>query len=323
MHRSAALLVSSSVFAMAPAAAHAMDGVVASIKPVHSLVAAVMEGVGEPALLVVGAGSPHTYSMRPSQAAALQDARLVFWIGAGMETFLSGPLETLADGATRVALEHADGLTLLEYREGGAFEAHGHDEAGHDGAGHDEAAHEEAGHAEHADDHHAAGDGDDHAHEDDHEAHGGHADHEEHGEEAHRHEEGGDHAGHDHSGYDMHIWLDPENAKAMVGAIEAALSQADPDNEDAYGANAEALIAELDALTEEITARLAPVADRPFVVFHDAYHYFEERFGLVFEILDRVYLALRTGGGRRHHHQPRGRAGRRADRRNAGDGART
>ena len=47
---------------------------VTSIKPIHSLVSAVMEGVGEPSLLVKGAGSPHTYSLRPSQAKLLQEA---------------------------------------------------------------------------------------------------------------------------------------------------------------------------------------------------------------------------------------------------------
>ena len=52
--------------------------VVASIKPIHSLVATVMLGIGEPDLIIKGAGSPHTYALKPSQAAALENADLVF-----------------------------------------------------------------------------------------------------------------------------------------------------------------------------------------------------------------------------------------------------
>jgi len=78
----------------------------------------------------------------------------------------------------------------------------------------------------------------------------------------------------------MHFWLDPENAKLMVAHIAQTLSAADPDNAAAYAANAEAEAARLDALSAELTATLAPVADKPFIVFHDAYQYFENRFGL-------------------------------------------
>ncbi len=67
-----------------PAPPRISPNVVASIEPVHSLVAAVMAGVGEPLLLVGGGASPHTASLRPSQAAALQSADLVFWIGESL-----------------------------------------------------------------------------------------------------------------------------------------------------------------------------------------------------------------------------------------------
>ena len=62
--------------------AYADVKVVTSIKPVHSLVSAVMQGVGSPGLLVEGAGSPHNYSLKPSQAQQLQEADIVFWMGA-------------------------------------------------------------------------------------------------------------------------------------------------------------------------------------------------------------------------------------------------
>jgi zinc transport system substrate-binding protein len=234
-------------------AAPALDGVVASIKPVHSLVAAVMEGVAEPELLVQGAASPHSYSLRPSEAGALEDAALVFWVGKGMEVFLAKPLETLGGGAKIVELADAHDLVRLEFREGGPFEAHDHD-----------------------DDHHGA--------------HEGHEDHD-HGEAArddHDHDDGGDHdhardEGHshdDHDHVDAHFWLDPLNAKAFVHEIEEALAEVDPANADAYEANAKAVSAKLDALIAETQSALEPVRGKGFVVFHDAYHYYENRFGI-------------------------------------------
>ena len=93
----ALLLASAVILSVGPA--HAFDGVVASIKPVHSLVAGVMQGVGEPTLIVKGAASPHTYALRPSDAAALERASLVFWVGPEMEAFLGKALGSLADGA--------------------------------------------------------------------------------------------------------------------------------------------------------------------------------------------------------------------------------
>ena len=78
----------------------------------------------------------------------------------------------------------------------------------------------------------------------------------------------------------MHMWLDPANARAWTAAIVDALVAADPANAEAYAANGDALAARLDDLTAELEAGLAPVRDRPFVVFHDAYQYMESRFGL-------------------------------------------
>jgi zinc transport system substrate-binding protein len=110
----------------------AQPQVVASIKPVHSLAAAVMEGVGAPELLVHGAASPHTYALRPSDAARLAGARVVLWIGPNYEGFLAKPLATLAGGARIVTLAEAAGVTILPARTGGAWEEDEHeDEHGH------------------------------------------------------------------------------------------------------------------------------------------------------------------------------------------------
>ncbi len=79
---------------------------------------------------------------------------------------------------------------------------------------------------------------------------------------------------------DPHLWLDPVNAQAMVAIFAAALAEADPDNAQAYRANATRLAERLDTLDAELGERLAPVRRVPYMVFHDAYAYFETRYGL-------------------------------------------
>jgi zinc transport system substrate-binding protein len=79
---------------------------------------------------------------------------------------------------------------------------------------------------------------------------------------------------------DGHAWLDPENAKAMVAYIAEILSRKDPAHSDAFRSNAQDLRQRLELLRRELEQTLAPIADRPYVVFHDAMHYFEQRFGL-------------------------------------------
>lgn len=80
--------------------------------------------------------------------------------------------------------------------------------------------------------------------------------------------------------YDPHVWLDPENAKAMARAIASALAAIDESNAAIYAANAEGFAASLDSLSAEVTTTLAPLREKRFVVFHDAFQYFEQRFAL-------------------------------------------
>ncbi len=267
------LLVATTLLALSNVPAKAELNVVASIKPVHSLVAAVMEGVGTPGLIVEGAGSPHTYSLKPSQARMLQSADVVFWVGHELETFLEKPLEALASKAKTVELMDAHGLITLKFREGGNFEAHDHSEheAHHDEHDHDEHAKaDDHDHHEDHDDHKGHDHHDDHKDHDDHKRHGDHDDHKDHADE---HD-------HSHDGIDPHVWLDPVNAKAFVHEIEEILAAADPAHAKQYAANAKKVMTKLDALTAEIAKELAPVKGKGFIVFHDAYHYFEEHFGL-------------------------------------------
>ncbi|KAA0593039.1 zinc transport system substrate-binding protein [Azospirillum lipoferum] len=210
--------------------------VVVSIKPIHSLVASVMHGVGEPTLLVRGGASPHSYTMKPSDAKALSAADLVVWVGPEMEGFLEKPLQANAPKATKLTLMDLKGLTLLQTREGGAWEPHDH---GHEGHGHD--SHKDHDHK----------DQDDHKDSDD---------------------------GHDE--LNTHIWLDPANARAIVTATADALAAKDPADAEAYRTNADRTLQAIDALDAELKATLAPLKDRPFVVFHDAYQYFEARYDL-------------------------------------------
>ncbi len=256
------LAASTAFLFLSPALASAAPDVVVSIKPVHSLVASIMKGVGEPALIVEGAASPHTYSLKPSNARALENADLVYWVGPGLEAFLEKPLEALPKDAKVIELEDSPGLTKLPFREGGAFETHDHADHAEEGGEHAHGEAEEHGHHE--------GNGHDHGAKEAAASNG----HDDHAHDAHAHDD------HEHGGTDMHLWLDPNNAKAMAAEIAKSLSEVDPANKAAYEANLTALNGEIDMMDAEITAQLKPVLEKPFVVFHDAYQYFEKRYGV-------------------------------------------
>lgn len=198
--------------ALASSAMAEAPRVVTDIPPVQSLVAAVMEGVAAPTLLLPKGASEHAYQLRPSQAAEIAGADLVVWIGPDLTPWLGGALDSRPKDAASLALLDAEGTALRDYG---------------DAAGHD-----------HADE------------------------------------------GHDHSGVDPHAWLDPENGRHWVGLIAAELSRIDPPNAATYAANAEKAAQAIDAAEAEAAALLAPVRDRPFVAFHDAYGYYTAHFGL-------------------------------------------
>ncbi|MBP5858747.1 zinc ABC transporter substrate-binding protein [Marivibrio halodurans] len=262
--------------AVTPARAEA-PRVVTSVKPVQGLVAAVMGDVGTPEVLVEGTRSPHGYALTPSDARALAGADLVVWIGPSLSGFLGRALETTAEGVPVLTLIEADGIATMPFASGHHHgHDHGHDdedahhgEAHEDGHAHD---HDEAraGEAEHDHDHDH---GDEHGHDHDHGDTHDHGD--DHGHE-HGHEEGHAHG----AGTDPHIWLDPENARLMLDAIAARLAEIDPANAAVYAGNAGAAKARVSALETELTREIGPFAERGYVVFHDAYRYFERRFGL-------------------------------------------
>ena len=79
---------------------------------------------------------------------------------------------------------------------------------------------------------------------------------------------------------DPHLWLSTRNAGTFVRVFAERLSEIDPPNRNRYLANAERLLDRIEALRGEIHTRLASLRDMPFLVFHDAYQYFEKEFQL-------------------------------------------
>ena len=189
--------------------------VVVSILPLHSLVASVMQGVGEPELLMQGQNSEHNASFSPRQLADMEHADAVFMIGNNLEVKLGeiSGTETVG-GKAFVKMNEIQGLTTHAIREGGTWEPDADEPPSTSVSA------------------------------------------------------------------DPHIWLDPENAKFMIKTIAITLDKADPSNASTYDANAAKTITKLDILEAELKIELAPMAHKPFIVFHDAYQYFEHRFGV-------------------------------------------
>ena len=224
--------------------------VVASIKPIHSLVSYLMDGVAKPDLIVDGYASPHGFAMKPSHAKMLQNADIVFWVGEDLENFLEKPLNSIAKKAEKIELMNAKGIVKLKFRERNIFGDHDdHDD--HDDHGHKK-----------KDDH------DDHDHDDHAKKEDGHDDHDDHD----------GHEGHHHGEFDPHIWLDPINASAILKEMTEHLIENDSKNASKYKNNLNKALKDIDKLTADVKSELnQSVAS---IVFHDAYQYFEERFNV-------------------------------------------
>ncbi len=202
------------VLASALRADGAAPRVVTTIKPIHSLASALLEGIARPELLLQGAASPHSYSLKPSDAAMLAEADIVVRVSKNLEVFLTRPLETIPHHAVLVDLDRTSGLLLLPVRTGAAdWEADASVQRGE-----------------------------------------------------------GD--------FDVHFWLDPDNAIAIAGALARAFSQADPAHAAQYATNQAKLTQRLRALDEALREELSAVRNRPFIVFHDVTQYIEHRYGL-------------------------------------------
>ena len=203
------------LLALSALPASAAPNVIADIPPVEALVARVMDGIGAPAAALVPPGAdPHALALRPSQARAMNDADVVFWIGPEMTPWLDGALGSLTDDATVVALLDVEDTVLLDTRESG-------------------------------------GDAHDHAHDE-----------------------------HGHEGVDPHAWLSPENGALWLGVIAEALAEVDPENARTYRNNALAGSVEIGIAAAEIEAEIKALGPVTYALAHDAFRYFEDRFGL-------------------------------------------
>ena len=214
--------------------------VVTTIKPLHSLISNVMDGIGEPSLIIEGSTSPHSFVLKPSHAKLIEQADIIFWIGEDIETFMEKPLESIAKNAKKVSFMELSSIEKLKFREENIFEHEDHDDHGHD---------EKKDHDDHGDDEKK--------------------DHDDHGD---------GHEGHHHGEFDAHIWLDPANAKEMLHEIAHELADLDPANADKYESNADNTIKSIDDMISSVNSSINK--DATFIVFHDAYQYFEKRFGV-------------------------------------------
>lgn len=356
----AILMLGLSINAQAKTPSIAVD-----IAPLHSLVSQVMEGVAEPNLLIPAEASPHHYSLRPSEAKALADAEVVFWVGEGLTPWLEKALDNLAVSAQKVEVLEVEGTTSYAFREGATFESHDEGGEGKHGKeqGHDDAhAFEWAGafklavgeyrwtfakvDGDYADpkmkmvilsselDGEAAIEDQEETAEDllvsraiektngdklstnDSNAYelvfdakknvsefriviekeGVYTFFTEHMPfefEASEHffktmakqdvepiAQEPDAGDHHHDGADPHAWLDPENAKVWISEIKKVLSKHDPQNAKIYDRNAKQAIAGLDSIIDTARSNISKLDELKFIVFHDAYQYFEKRFDI-------------------------------------------
>ena len=229
--------------------------VVTTFLPMTQFTIAVAGDRAEVAQLLPRNVGPHEYQAKPGDVQAIANADVLVKNGLEIEFFLDDMIEN-AENANLSIIDSSESVATL---------------ASADDHGHSHAEGDEHGHSEEADHDHAEGDEHDHA-------------------EGEAHAEGEDHAegethGHAHGEFDPHIWLDPKRVIGQVENIRDGLIAADPEGEAEYTANAEAFIADLQALDADIAEKLAPFEGQTFVVFHDFAAYFADSYGLQSETL--------------------------------------
>jgi len=254
--------------------AESAKGVVVSIKPLHSLVSGVMGDTGEAKLLLPDNNSPHDIYLKPSQVMLLQDADIIFYIDDKFELFLGNVFNILPEHIRKVPVMHARGITILSSRDGDAWDAHLHDD-------HASSANEDK-HDEHYHDDHASSANEDKHDEHYHDDHASSVNEDKHDEHYHDdHASSANEDKHDEHHYDMHVWLDPYNARKIVNMVKEELSIMYPENRDIYNKNASDTINKIDMMDDELKESLDGLSNKPFIVFHDAYQYFEKAYSLL------------------------------------------
>ena len=190
------------------------SGIVASVKPLHSLVSAVVGDTDEVSLLISGNVSPHNFALKPSHAKMLSSAAVFFHIDAGqLESGIRKKIFSLPSDVRVFKVAKFKNLNLLPVREGINWEEDGHDHHGHD---------------------------------------------------------------HGHGSADVHFWLDPNNGIEIVKGITRELSMMYPKNINTYKKNAKEIIKKIKLADNSVKSKLKSVQNKPYIVFHDAYQYFEK-----------------------------------------------
>jgi zinc transport system substrate-binding protein len=219
-------------------------GVVTTIQPINSLVSAVIGNTGKTISLIPAEISPHEYKLKPSDTKKLQNANIIFFVSDHLESSVTKVFENLPKNIKIINLMEDAGIKHLAIRDNEAWERHDH----------------RHGHGDH----------------DDHDKHAKKHDDHDHDKHAKKHDDHDDHEKED----DVHIWLSPDNAVKIIKKINKELSLYFPENAETYDKNANQMIKEINQLKVELKKELSGIKDKPYIVFHDAYQYFETSFGL-------------------------------------------
>ena len=219
-------------------------GVVTTIQPINSLVNSVIGNTGKTISLIPAEISPHEHKLKPSDTKKLQNANIIFFVSDHLESSIAKVFDKLPKNIKIINLMEESGIKHLAIRDNEAWERHDH--------------------------HHGHGD------HDDHDKHAKKHDDHDHDKHAKKHDDHDNHEKED----DVHIWLSPDNAVKIIKKINKELSLYFPENAKTYNKNANQMINKINQLKVELKNELSDIKDKPYVVFHDAYQYFETSFGL-------------------------------------------
>ena len=219
-------------------------GVISTIQPINSLVSAVIGNTGKSITIIPSEQSPHDFKLKPSDVKVLQNGNIIFYVSNHLESSITKVFKNLPKNIKLINLMEESGVNHLAIRDNDAWERHDHH--GHD----------------------------DH---DDHDKHGKkHDDHDDHDKHGKKHDDHDDHEKED----DVHVWLSPDNAIKIVQKVNKVLSLYFPENSKIYNDNTTKFIDKIRNLKIELVKELSPIKNKPYIVFHDAYQYFEKTFEL-------------------------------------------
>ncbi len=232
--------------------------IVTSVKPLGFIASSIANGITDTEVLVPAGASPHDYSLKPSDVQKLKSAEMLIWIGEDVDAFLDKSIDDL-DYKKVLTIKDIAAIEPFLLKGEHHHHHHGEDDV-HEGHDHAHKGHEHKGH-EHAHEGH------DHKHEHKHE----------HGHEGHEH-----HHDHEHEdlGVNWHVWYSPDISKAVAQRIAAKLLKQYPEKKDLIEKNVAEFNRTLDEQSAKIKTQLEGVKDKGFYVFHDAYGYFNNAYGL-------------------------------------------